>query len=623
MRQSEPRFDFRRCLNPIALATVIVGITGLAAVMFTMFETSAHATQERVAEWLLGSILALYWALLFMAVVGGPILTFLVVRARRAGVKRPAGARLLLLSLSSLLGLILIETVSAVWLSWAHRFPNLPVRLSNSPGNELRIAVIGGSSARGQPYQDWLSIGPIVAWKLQPALSGRRVIADVLAREGATLEEMHQKLGSIHRRPDILIIFAGHNEFQARFPWDQDGDSPPGFLPFALEVVMKDGLGSPFFRCVGEALQKFRLMSPPRMVERGPVEPPIVRRAEYEHILADFGRRLEAIVSWCDRIGTVPVLVIPPGNESGYEPNRSLLPASVSPAERLAFAKAWQAARTAETDPVQAMANYRVLIARQPGFAEAHFRLARLLEQLGHDSEAECEYRLAQDLDGFPQRCQTSFQECYRKVAARHHCILIDGPAELRTKSPNGIVGDPLINDAHHPSLWGHILLAEAVLRELRGREVLGWSYGTAPAIDVAECASRFGIDRPAWATICGKIANFYTITAIIRHDPSERRRKAELFHSAEIQIARGTIPSALGIPGVGVPTPLEPGQPLGDVHARETTEGFAPWESTPGRSESTRAPERFGQADQATAATKALPMSKVGSPRMCSTHVR
>ena len=62
----------------------------------------------------------------------------------------------------------------------------------------------------------------------------------MLAREGATLEEMHQKLERIEHRPDVLIIFAGHNEFQARFPWDQDGDRPGGLLPYALKLVMQD-----------------------------------------------------------------------------------------------------------------------------------------------------------------------------------------------------------------------------------------------------------------------------------------------------------------------------------------------------------------------------------------------
>ena len=37
------------------------------------------------------------------------------------------------------------------------------------------------------------------------------------AEPGSTLEQMHQKLARLTYRPDILLLFSGHNEFQARF----------------------------------------------------------------------------------------------------------------------------------------------------------------------------------------------------------------------------------------------------------------------------------------------------------------------------------------------------------------------------------------------------------------------
>ena len=381
---------------------------------------------------------------------------------------------------------------------------------------------------------------------------------------------------------------------------------------------MQDGLGSRLSRCVSEAFDKYRLMAPPKIVQRGPIEPPIVRYAESERILDEFGRRLEDIVSWCERIGTVPVLLIPADNQSGYEPNRSVLPVSVSQEERRAFARDWLAARSAESDPGPAMARYRALIARQPGFAEAHFRLARLLERSGNYPEAARDYRLARDLDGFPQRCQTSFRDAYRRVAERHACILIDGSAELRALSPHGILGDLMINDGHHPSLCGHIALAEAVLRELRGRQAFGWSHGTAPAIDAAECASHFGIDDQAWAKICSNVAMFYTITAAIRHEASERRQKAELYLNAAAQIAAGMHPSDLGIPGIGVPALSHSSEAPHNDHEGEAAPSPAPSAaSSAGRP---RARGSSGQAEQTTAATKAHPTRNEGSPRMSST---
>jgi hypothetical protein len=562
VRGSGSRFDVRRLAWPVGLAIAASGLFAGAAVFPDWFKTLSQASQEVFVERFLWTALISYWAALIPALVVGGISTILLVRARRTRARGPIAARLLLCSVSTLLALAILEAGSAAGLAWMHRFPALPTRFLAATNNDLHVTVIGGSSAMGQPYQDWLSIGPIVAWKLQSELPGRRVVADVLARRGATLEEMHQKLGRVEHRPDVLVVYSGHNEYQARFAWDQEAGVAEGVLPYAVKVVMGDSLGSPFFRMVSEAASKYRLMAPPRMRDRGPIERPIVGSANTERLRREFGQRIEDIVAWCERIGTIPVLVIPPGNEAGFEPNRSVLPDSTSPDERRSFLEDWLAARSSESDPVAAMARYTALIARQPGFAEAHFRLGRLLEQSGRFDEAREEYRLARDLDGFPQRCPSPFQQTYRDVAARHGCILIDGPAELEALSPHGILDDHLINDAHHPSLRGHIALAEAVLRELRASRSFGWASGAAPSIDPAECAAHFGMDDKSWAEVCRKVAFFYKVTANCRYDPAERLNKMELYSKAADRIAAGTPSAEVGLPGIGLPARHAAGSP-------------------------------------------------------------
>ena len=38
----------------------------------------------------------------------------------------------------------------------------------------------------------------------------------MIARSGDTLEWQHRELASLRRRPDLLIIYCGHNEFTSR-----------------------------------------------------------------------------------------------------------------------------------------------------------------------------------------------------------------------------------------------------------------------------------------------------------------------------------------------------------------------------------------------------------------------
>ena len=142
-------------------------------------------------------------------------------------------------------------------------------------------------------------------------------------------------------------------------------------------------------------------------------------------------------MSYCRQIGALPILVAPPGNDAGFEPNRSILPPETPRAEREAFARAFQEARAREqTDPAGSIAAYRALIERQPGFAESHFRLARLLEARGDYEEAYRHYIEARDLDGHPFRCLTSFQDVYRELASEYEAILVDGQARLSRPSP-------------------------------------------------------------------------------------------------------------------------------------------------------------------------------------------
>src|SRR5262249_46987932 len=142
-------------------------------------------------------------------------------------------ARLLLASLACVAGLVLAEAGANWWHAWLHRYPRLPMTFtaparagtagSDQPtaAEPVEIVVVGESSARGEPFSDsyrqsaWLSVGQLVAWQLERVIPERRFHPEVLAVPGQTLEQQHQRLAGLKRRPDALIIYAGHNEFHA------------------------------------------------------------------------------------------------------------------------------------------------------------------------------------------------------------------------------------------------------------------------------------------------------------------------------------------------------------------------------------------------------------------------
>lgn len=443
--------------------------------------------------------------------------------------------------------------------------PPEPTEFPDPPGDRVvDVVVMGESSARGVPYHEWLSVADIVAWKLGEALPDRSFPVTYLARPALRLDQVHQLLETLDRRPDLVILYAGHNEFSMRHAWTDgvphyDDRTPSPRRASFIEVIRGR---SPVCRLIDETIgQHQRAAQPPPSPARQLVDVPVYTPAEYAERLQDFRVRLEAITAYCERVGALVVLVIPPGNDADFDPNRSFLSASTTQSEREAFSREFEAARALEeADPSGAMAAYRRLLELQPGFAETHYRIARLEERAGHPAEANEHYSAARDRDGLPVRCVSEFQDVYREVAANHpRAILIDGPAVLRALSPRGVVGDNFFTDGIHPSLIGYTELAGAILEALHARHVFGWgiraragAWETAPIVTAAECARHFGMKASRWLKVCEYATNFYHHAATVRFDPEERKLKEARYEEAARRIQAGTAPEGAGMPGVG-----------------------------------------------------------------------
>jgi lysophospholipase L1-like esterase len=549
---------------------------------------SAQAVREAGVGFL-NALEVAYGVALLCAALGVMAFGLLFVLGRRRSLFRSSLARGLLLCVSFVLACGAAESISAAWRSWTRRDSTLPAAGVATTGRELPVAgfatvahsgshrdfpdppgdrtidlvVLGESSAWGAPFHDWLSIGKIVAWQLERALPQRPIRLTVLARPGDTLEVQHHDLLGLEHRPDLMIIYCGHNEFDSRIWWCRDTAHyrPPAprprwelWLERARSVSCVDGL-------IQEARARCLIaLPPPSTVRRPLVDMPAFTPEEHARLLADFRRRLEAMVAFARSAGAIAVLIAPPANDAGYEPNRSFLPGSTTQEQRDAFRQAFLDARNEEArDAGASIALYRALLAQEPGFAETHYRLARLLETQGEWDEAYEHYVAARDLDGYPTRCLSAFQEVYREVAARHACILVDGQAYFHAIGHHGLLDDDLFEDAMHPSLRGHVALAQAVLKELKTRRSFGWPEGVpAPVIDPARCAAHFGMKTDKdWIGICHWVSGFYGLVRPMRYEPAYRSRMRLAYLAAERRLAAGASAASIGLRNVGMPPPV------------------------------------------------------------------
>ncbi|MGP0065261.1 MAG: tetratricopeptide repeat protein [Isosphaeraceae bacterium] len=529
-------------LRLLAIAVPIAVLATAATVLPGWIPVLPRAVRRGIVEAALRGVLIGYSGLVLAALIGTPMMVWLASRSRRQGRIRPAILRGFAACLVCLVSLVVLEVGSAAWRGWMHRFPALPTTFEASTTEEYRIVVLGGSSALGEPYRPWLSVGQIVAWQLQRAVPKRRFDCEILAWLGDSLEKQHHKLAGLKHRPDAVIIYSGHNEFAARFEEERDSWDVEEPGDRILRGVYQITLVSPFCRLAYEMISKNRLDSPPLTGRHQLIDPPLCSPSESADILADFRGRLEAIVGYCDRIRALPILIVPPANEAGYEPSRSTLPASVPMAERRRLVVEFERARAEElSEPALAAAGYAAILARHPGFAEAHFRLARLLERAGDPAEAGRHYLAALDLDGLPIRCPAPFRAAYEEVARRHpRSILIDGRRELAAVSPNGLIGDRVIQDTHHPTLLGYLALAGAVIRELQARTTFPDAQPVAIPIDPADCIRHFSLDSDKWAIMCDRTRVHYQRVAGYRYDPTERLEKSRNYAEAALRIRDG-----------------------------------------------------------------------------------
>jgi lysophospholipase L1-like esterase len=523
--------------------------------------TVSDSVIRRTEVWVLGAVEIVYGTGVLIAIFALIPLALSIVsfQRRTLATARLWTTRCLVLAVSLVVSAGVSEGVAVACL-WADSVPMpwLPVRFEDGPEDTgTDILVVGESSAQGVPYEKWFSVADIVKWELRTAFPQRDFHIENQATPGLSLQAMHTKLAGIRRRPELVILYAGHNEFSSRFDWGHSALHYADETPPRAETLQSLARRvSPLIRLMGETAQRLRVSTAPsRTVTRQLVDVPVYTSEQYAERLTEFGIRLGAIVTYFEWIGARVVLVIPPGNDVGFEPNRSFLAPDTSRAEREAFATEFVAARAIQTKtPAQAETQYRRLLERQPRFAEAHFQLARVLEHAGRWDEAFRHYVAARDLDGLPMRLPSDFQQAYKDVAARHpRAILIDGPMEFHGRADHGLIDDVYFADGIHPSLNGYTVLAQAILTKLRQQQVFGWSAeAPLPVVTPLDCAKRFQMDGPKWRGICGYSAWFYNRTGFLRHDPAERLAKAVKYDNAARELEAGATVESVRIPGVG-----------------------------------------------------------------------
>jgi lysophospholipase L1-like esterase len=370
------------------------------------------------------------------------------------------------------------------------------------PEKMVRVVLIGESTIQGFPHPPNLTAAEFLERFLRARLGGRPV--DVI-NCGVTAVASYP-LRKIVRdammlEPDLVIIYAGHNEYFGAFgvASAQGAGSRPWQMALTLAVRSTAAFQAAYLAM--DALRGTAAASPSGTEAPAGGGGLMEKMARVELIAADSplrrlaARSLEASISemldTCKASGAKVLLCSLAANERDQPPIRSAEPDGPHAPE-------WRRLHAAAMDafssgPKAAQALLREALRLGPNHAATHFYLARTLELEGATTEALKHYRRARDLDAMPWRATTQFNDLLRACAERAGVPFADVDAAFHAEA-GGAPGWRLFADHLHPSLEGQALLARAWLDAIARERLL--PLEEAPREDWRKVAAVLGDNK-------------------------------------------------------------------------------------------------------------------------------
>jgi tetratricopeptide (TPR) repeat protein len=366
----------------------------------------------------------------------------------------------------SVLVFLLVAEPSAALLARVLDNPNrltLPKDLSLPPSGELHVAFVGESTMAGFPYMKF-GIPKVVGWQLQQMYPNHKVVLDDLSAVGLNLRTALQRLNTLTVRPQLLLLYSGHNEFF------YDVEELATDLDTPWERF--DGLfeWSPLFRVLDQRISRhIGVQDLKAQGARTLVDRPIASPEACEKRLARFGGQLDQLASWCERLKIDGLWFVPAGTEADYAPNRSCLDHPPTDSERKEIESIAREGRSLEQQGRwrEADTKYQTAVLRYPVFAEFHFRLAECLMHEEGAALAVPHYAEALECDGLPVRMIAPWRNKIAEITGRHAIPLVDADAVLRPHTKAGILDRSVFLDYVHPNLRAYYDLGMAAIERL------------------------------------------------------------------------------------------------------------------------------------------------------------
>lgn len=357
--------------------------------------------------------------------------------------------------------------------------------------DEFRIFCLGGSTVQGRPYAidtsftTWLELSLQAA---QPDRSWEVVNCGGVSYASYRLVPiLNEVLGY---EPDLIILYTGHNEFLEDRTYRQVKTTPPlviwahawfsrSRLYNAARSTWIDWKDADLPDSASETTQLDTEVHT-LLDDYGGLaayhRDDVWRAGAVEHYRAN----LERMIQLARQRGVPVMLVNPVSNLKDCPPFKMANSDDLSRDDLVAFDQLWEAARqSAELELEQRIELLRGAVAIDPRHAGAQFLLGVCLLEQGRTGEAKTALIRAKDEDLCPLRMIEPLHAALQQVASAYGVPLVDARRLFEQQSRHGIPGSELLIDHIHPTVNGHQMIADALLREMAARQFVrladGW----------------------------------------------------------------------------------------------------------------------------------------------------
>jgi len=391
------------------------------------------------------------------------------------------------------------------------------VFIARKPAQTIRIFTLGGSTAAGYPYIYSGTFSAFLEQRLQLAYPDYQIEVlnlGMTAINSYTVRDFAREC--LCYNPDLIIVYAGHNEFygalgSASAQASLFGTNRPLTLAYLRLKRLK----------IYQAIQSLtRWVKPNQETDTHAGQGTLMARmAEEKSIALDsplyhatktiFEANLRDIARWAnDR--NVPVLLTT--LVSNLRDQKPFVSIHSPAADTSGFALRWQRVKQLmlAVSYSSALDTLKKMIVIDPDYALLHFYAGRCAELQEQYRIAARYYRRARDLDGLRFRATDEFNDVIRSVANRPGTFLCEMEVALEQHAVNGLIGKDLMLEHLHPNLEGYFRLGQILEESVIGQNILRQVIPQLPEA-VALPDDDYFRDRMAVTALDKKIAEFQT----------------------------------------------------------------------------------------------------------------